>query len=75
MWLKLTASEENWRSVDKKHQYISVLIKTETILALKEIPPAEDENNKTLIYIAHSGIDGWLEIPVTSTVDEILVRL
>lgn len=72
MWIKLSAREENWRAIgDGEKQTVSVLIQSETILAMKGIPFADGEENKTLIFVKATNSDGWLEFSVVETIEEI----
>lgn len=70
-WIKLTSREENWRDgKDVKHD-VPVMVLWHDIVAMKGIPPSEKEENRTLIFVKATGLDGWLEFAVVETVDEI----
>lgn len=71
MWIKLTASEESWRSVEMTKHKVDVLIDSDSIFAMKGIVPHEEEGNKTVLFIKAVGPDGWLEINVAETIDEV----
>lgn len=72
LFLKLQTVHDVYGSDGNKQVVGDTFVRIDKIIAITDCARnMDDDRCKSLVYIAHSNADGWLEIPLTQTAAEV----